>query len=56
MAKFDTDGKHLYIDGKKVLRGCNSFKSWGIVLALYQGKLHRRWCSFWPWLRAKKER
>lgn len=28
MAKFDTDGKHLYIDGKKVLRGWESFSGW----------------------------
>jgi len=28
MVKFDTDGKHLYIDGKKVLRGWDSFNGW----------------------------
>lgn len=28
MAKFDTDGKNLYIDGKKVLRGWESFSGW----------------------------
>jgi len=28
MAKFDTDGKHLYIDGKKVLHGWESFSGW----------------------------
>jgi hypothetical protein len=28
VAKFETDGKHLYIDGKKVLRGWESFSGW----------------------------
>jgi len=28
MTKFDTDGKYLYIDGKKVLRGWESFSGW----------------------------
>lgn len=28
MAKFDTDRKNLYIDGKKVLRGWESFSGW----------------------------
>ena len=28
MAKFETDGKNLYIDGKKVLRGWESFSGW----------------------------
>lgn len=28
VTKFDTDGKHLYIDGKKVLRGWESFSGW----------------------------
>jgi len=28
MAKFDTKGKHLYIDGKKVLHGWESFSGW----------------------------
>lgn len=28
MAKFDTDGKHLYIDGKNVLHGWESFSGW----------------------------
>jgi len=28
MAKFDTDGKHLYIDEKKVLHGWQSFSGW----------------------------
>ena len=28
MANFDTDGRNLYIDGKKVLRGWESFSGW----------------------------
>jgi len=28
MVKFDTDGKNLYIDVKKVLRGWESFSDW----------------------------
>lgn len=28
MTKFDTDGKNFYIDGKKVLRGWESFSGW----------------------------
>ena len=28
MVKFDTDGKHLYIDGQKVLRAWESFSGW----------------------------
>jgi hypothetical protein len=28
MAVFKTDGKHLFIDGKKVLRGWESFSGW----------------------------
>ena len=28
MAKFDTKGNDLYIDGKKVLRGWESFTGW----------------------------
>jgi hypothetical protein len=28
MAKFTTDGKFLFIDGKKVLRGWESFSGW----------------------------
>lgn len=28
MAKFETKGKDLYIDGKKVLRGWESFSGW----------------------------
>jgi len=28
MAKFTTKGNHLYIDGKKVLRGWESFTGW----------------------------
>jgi len=28
MAKFETDGKNLYIDGKKVLCGWESFNGW----------------------------
>lgn len=36
MVKFDTDGKHLYIDGKKVLRAWESFTGW------YTGSQPRR--------------
>lgn len=28
MAKFETDGKNLYIDGKKVLKAYESFSGW----------------------------
>jgi len=28
MAKFETRGKDLYIDGKKVIRGWESFNGW----------------------------
>ena len=28
MAKFETDGKNLYIDGKKVLRAWESWNGW----------------------------
>ncbi len=28
MAKFTSDGKHLYIDGKKVLKGWESYSGW----------------------------
>lgn len=28
MAKFESDGKHLYIDGKKVLRAWESLYGW----------------------------